>query len=53
MSQQLIVTNGQSAVAAMRRAGVSDDLLPWDDVLHDGPVPGKLSHLDLARRRAF
>ena len=30
----------------MERAGIAGDLLPWRDVLHEGPVP------DLPRRRA-
>lgn len=35
----LHVTNGDSTTATMARAGIAGDLLPWRDVLHEGPVP--------------
>jgi hypothetical protein len=35
----LILTNGDSAVARLEEAGVGGPILPWRDVLHDGPVP--------------
>lgn len=35
----LIITNGDSAVARLQDAGVAGAILPWRDVLHDGPVP--------------
>lgn len=35
----LIVTNGDSAVARLRAAGVAGEVVAWRDVLHDGPVP--------------
>jgi hypothetical protein len=35
----LIITNGDSAVARLQEAGVAGAILPWRDVLHDGPVP--------------
>lgn len=34
----LIVTNGDSAADRIRRLGLDADVLPWRDVLHDGPV---------------
>ncbi|QRG05380.1 hypothetical protein EZH22_20145 [Xanthobacter dioxanivorans] len=36
---KLIVTNGDSAVERLRAAGIFGHLLPWQDMLHDGPVP--------------
>lgn len=48
----LIVTNGDAAAGAIRAAGIDADLLPWRDVLHDGPVPGGLDLAALSRRRA-
>ena len=45
----LHVTNGDSAVAVLRAAGVAGDLLPWRDALHEGPVR---AGLDPARLRA-
>jgi hypothetical protein len=35
----LHVTNGDAAVAPLRAHGVEGEILPWRDVLHDGPVP--------------
>lgn len=35
----LHVTNGDCAVAALRRAGVQGDVIAWREVLHEGPVP--------------
>jgi hypothetical protein len=39
MEKILNITNGDSAVAVMRSAGVPGEFLPWQDVLHEGPVP--------------
>jgi hypothetical protein len=35
----LHVTNGQSAAHGIREAGLAGDVLCWNDVLHEGPVP--------------
>jgi len=35
----LHLTNGDCAVPALRAAGVDGEILPWREVLHDGPVP--------------
>ena len=48
----MIITNGQSAVEALRLAGVNEPILPWDDVLYDGPVPAVENHSDLSAIRA-
>ncbi|MDB4950637.1 MAG: hypothetical protein JWM27_3286 [Gemmatimonadetes bacterium] len=48
----LHVTNGDSAVDAMRRAGITGDIVPWRDVLHDGPVPAGLPPDALSAVRA-
>jgi hypothetical protein len=34
----LIITNGDSAADTLREAGRSDTILPWRDVLHEGPI---------------
>src|SRR5689334_24486244 len=50
----LHVTNGDAPVreiAAAARIGPAE-VLPWLDVLHDGPVPAGLTHAELARVRA-
>ena len=35
----LHVTNGESAGNTLRQTGLGGAVLPWQDVLHDGPVP--------------
>lgn len=35
----LVITNGDSAAVRLEEAGVARSILPWRDVLHDGPVP--------------
>ncbi|SNY93669.1 hypothetical protein SAMN04515647_3981 [Cohaesibacter sp. ES.047] len=35
----LIITNGTSAADLLREAQIGDAILPWEDVLHEGPVP--------------
>ena len=46
----LHITNGDIAVAMLRRAGIPGEMLPWRDVLHEGPVP---AGLDLAALSAL
>jgi hypothetical protein len=48
----LHITNGDSAAAVMRQAGIAGEILPWRDVLHEGPVPEGLSLQDLSAVRA-
>jgi hypothetical protein len=48
----LHVTNGDAAVAVMRQARLRGEMLPWRDVLHDGPVPGGLPIEELSAVRA-
>ena len=36
---RLIITNGDSTAGLLREAGIGDKILPWRDVLHEGPVP--------------
>lgn len=47
----LHVTNGDSAVERIRAAGIEGPVLPWRDVLHEGPVPAglPLERLSLVR----
>ena len=52
MSDRLIITNGEAAVAALGKAGVAGKVISWDDVLHDGPVPGGMSDRELRAVRA-
>ncbi|HET7479709.1 MAG TPA: hypothetical protein VFJ72_09370 [Rubrobacteraceae bacterium] len=38
----LLVTNGDIAVDRIEQAGIGGELLPWRDVLHEGPIPSDL-----------
>lgn len=42
MAERLIITNGDSAAQGIREAGIEADVLPWRDVLHEGPAPAGL-----------
>lgn len=48
----LHVTNGDATATKMRESGIGGTVLPWRDVLHEGPVPAGMSLTDLSRRRA-
>ena len=48
----LHVTNGGAAAERLAAAGIVGDILTWDDVLHEGPVPGKLGFAQLREARA-
>jgi hypothetical protein len=48
----LHITNGDSAADQLRSAGLSGRILPWRDVLHEGPVPLGLSMVSLREVRA-
>ena len=48
----LHVTNGESAAEGIPAAGVQGAILPWVDVLHDGPVPAGLPMHRLGAVRA-
>ena len=47
----LHVTNGESAGNTLRQTGLGGAVLPWQDVLHEGPVPG-VARPELLRIRA-
>jgi len=46
------ITNGSSAAGVLRAAGLPGEVLTWDDVLHDGPVPPDISFGQLRAIRA-
>ena len=48
----LHVTNGDCAADRIARAGLGGEILPWRDVLHEGPVPAGLDDAGLRERRA-
>jgi redox-sensitive transcriptional activator SoxR len=47
----LHVTNGESAGNTLRQTALGGAVLPWQDVLHEGPVPA-LARRELLRTRA-
>jgi len=49
----LHVTNGESAANTLRQTSLGGAVLPWQDALHEGPVPAGPRHLLLATRAAF
>jgi hypothetical protein len=48
----LIITNGDSAGELLRKAFTGTEVLPWRDVLHDGPVPITDTFEELSELRA-
>lgn len=48
----LHVTNGSVVLSRIHGIGVPGPVIPWDDVLHEGPVPGHVSRDELRRIRA-
>lgn len=48
----LHITNGDSASITLAEADPSGRYLPWQDILHDGPVPGGLGLDELSEVRA-
>jgi uncharacterized protein DUF1835 len=51
MTGALHVTNGDCAEQAIRDTGLAREVLPWRDVLHEGPVPA-VDAAELRRIRA-
>jgi redox-sensitive transcriptional activator SoxR len=49
----LHVTNGESAGNTLRQTGLGGAVLPWQDVLHEGPVPSGPRWALLEARAAF
>lgn len=48
----LHISNGDAATARIAAAGITGELLPWRDVLHEGPVPADLPDAELREIRA-
>jgi hypothetical protein len=48
----LFITNGDSAAGRIAASGLAGEILPWRDVLHEGPVPAGLPPEELADLRA-
>ncbi len=50
---QLIITNGDGAADLLGEAGKTGTILPWRDVLHEGPIVGGTIEDCSARRAAY
>ena len=50
--QRLNITNGDSAAGTMSEAGIEGKIIPWRDVLHEGPVDSSLPLEELSKQRA-
>lgn len=48
----LAITPGDCAAEQLRAAGLATDVLPWRDLLHEGPVPAGLTPAELSTVRA-
>jgi hypothetical protein len=48
----LHITNGDSAAHKIERLRPPDTVLPWRDILHEGPVPAGLNLTELSSIRA-
>jgi hypothetical protein len=52
LSPVLHITNGDSAGGLIQESDIGGDVLPWRDVLHEGPVPADLDLDELSMVRA-
>lgn len=52
MNKILHITNGDCAVKILHEAKIDGDILPWRDILHEGPVPRTTSLHELSVIRA-
>lgn len=50
---ELIITNGDAAGELLRRSFPGTEVLPWRDVLHEGPVPRTGTLAELSEIRAI
>ena len=48
----LHITNGDIAANLIRQTGIGGEVLPWRDVLHEGPLPAGLSLEEMSEVRA-
>jgi hypothetical protein len=50
--RRLNITNGDSAAGTLSEAGIEGKIIPWRDVLHEGPVDSSVSLEELSKQRA-
>ena len=51
-TKTLHITNGDIAAKLVQEAGIEGDIVPWRDVLHEGPVPFGMELEELSKVRA-
>jgi hypothetical protein len=52
VTRRLTITNGDIAAGTLGEAGIAGKIIPWRDVLHEGPVDSSLSLSALSKQRA-
>ncbi|MFL5496976.1 MAG: DUF1835 domain-containing protein [Gemmatimonadaceae bacterium] len=52
MTRRLNITNGDIAAGTLAEAGIEGKIIPWRDVLHEGPVDSSLPLEELSKVRA-
>ena len=52
MTRRLTITNGDSAAGTLSEAGIAGKIIPWRDVLHEGPVDSSLSLAAQSKQRS-
>jgi len=52
MEKILNIVNGDAPIEIMKKAGIKGDFLPWNDFLHEGPVPAGFTLEQLSKIRA-
>jgi hypothetical protein len=52
VTRRLNITNGDIAAGTLGEAGIAGKIIPWRDVLHEGPVDSSLSLVALSKQRA-
>jgi hypothetical protein len=52
VTPRLTITNGDIAAGTLSEAGIAGKIIPWRDVLHEGPVDSSLSLGALSKQRA-
>jgi hypothetical protein len=52
VTRRLNITNGDIAAGTLSEAGIAGKIIPWRDVLHEGPVDSSLTLSALSKQRA-
>jgi hypothetical protein len=49
--RELVITNGDSAAGCLKAARLAEKIIPWSDILYEGPVPMREDLASLSRMR--